>query len=562
MVVKFKKNVALFLIGILLSLSICNAFHCDVLAASTSGTADAIGRYFSEIFYRLCNDYGYVFDDEKGKAAHDFIKKMSDGGDYLYQSYIDSYNNIVDGAISSGSLYYDSATGNIKISDATYKQLGNWLTGYLDEYFSQESNLPDVVWMPVLKSSDIPSTLFYSTTLYYQARSYVDSHKISALSFRGDGLYDLFCADASDYVVISCNWNTNYNTIQNWTNHFGDALGFSYVKGFFATKDGISKNLTGIPYDGYYHADGSGFVSTDDRYLARNNSYGERYLTVVYPFSNIPFSTYYFNYCYLFVSDDAGFSYVPVFKTLDAYKQWVTGQSDYYRVTPTYDGGDITINPNADYSKVYNNITTTIQNNYADGKDYSDILAAIQLAYAESMKEISAGLDDIGDNTEEANSWLEKIYNQVTDIDVVLKEQFDSMVSTITDGFNSVIDALHVITIPTEDDSGGDSGAEKKSFWTRLGEFCSSLINGILSLIETIFMKALDGLLYLADIVVDNVSLAFDGLTERFERLSALFGDESLFGNLRDAIPEEIQDILVMFMFGIVASGVVLAIKR
>lgn len=530
----------------------------DVHASSSSAAIDA---YFNEIINRISNDNGFIFSNSKAEQMRQALN--------IDENMKRAYDTIVNPAVEAGTLSIDIKTGNIKIAESTYKQLTNWFTNCMDEYLSQEDNQPVITWMPVVKSSDMPVDYFYSTTLYQQARSYIDSHTVSAISVRANTASSVYVGDASNLVLINygdSNWTEKLVILEMWTNNFGTSVTNSILGNmYFSSRDGVSLRYSGLTYDGYYQANGSGFVSNSNFTLAKDNSYGENLLNVCYPWSGIPFMSYYQRYCYLVVSDEAGFSYIPIFKTLDDYKKWVVGQSDYYRVTPTYTGGDVSINPNADYSTVYNNITQTIQNNYNDGKDYSDILAAIQVAYAESMKKISESLGDIEDNTEQSNTWLEKIYNQVTDIDEVIKSQFDSMIETITNGFNSVIDALSVISLPADDDSGGtsgdDSGTEHKSFWTRLGEFCSSLINGILSLIETVLMKAIDGLLYLVNIVIDNAQIAFDAVTERMEIYVDMFRGNTFFGSLRNALPEDMTDIFVIFSFGLVAYGVIVAVK-
>lgn len=546
---KIKRVLSIFLITIMISISVSTAYCQPVRAESV--IAEGLFIALRGVMYQ----FGILLGDEF------FNNAIS--SEILTSGLVDLKNS---GAIKENS------NGTFTFSAEAMEQLSD----LLDEYFAQETNLPDVVWIPVIPSDEFSASHFYSTEQYYMFRSYADNKGLTYVcAYPKTDYFKVY--DFSNYTFFMFTADTTSTRSQflskiKSANILCSDLYASNNETWsvlVASSGGVDldhQSIIGSVYDA------SGLVSDDLTRQQLSYNWDYSFELYIYPRSNGGLPTRYWSRS---CTDSQGFfvcpssmdaHYIPIFFSVASIKKFATGQSDYYRVTPTYDGGDVTINPNADYSKVYNNITTTIQNNYADGKNYSDILAAIQLAYAESMKEISAGLDDIGDNTEESNSWLEKIYNQVTDIDEILKEQFDSMISTITDGFNSVIDALHIITIPTDDDSGGDSGGEsgteKKSFWTRLGEFCSSLINGILSLIETIFMKALDGLLYLSNIVVDNASLAFDGLTERFERLSALFGGESLFGNLRDAIPEEVQDILVMFMFGIVASGVVLAIKR
>ena len=504
---------------------------------------------------------GVVFSGDWYDLVGNSIDTITSFRDLL----LDSWNN--------GDITQDSS-GNLKFNT-------NFITGFetiFKNVMSDESNLPDVVWMPVMNYEEYKASNFGDLRNYYGVREYCSDKKLVFLyNYKGSDSPP-YVSDVSDLIfwqMSQSSWDTVYRSIEYLSSDWG---GDTTTNPFYGFGVADRNGLQGYHMKIYEFRDYK--LYTDSYYTFRQiNLYINPYCHSAYYYGASGIST--LNNGILLTGGAANFSYVPIFNGLNAYKDWVTGSGDYYRVTPTYDGGDITINPNADYSKVYNNITTTIQNNYADGKDYSDILAAIQLAYAESMKEISAGLDDIGDNTEESNSWLEQIKKNT---DALLDPDGSSWLARIYEQETAIKDSIDkgfadlfgILSVDDMDDPGGtggsgsgggssggdDSGGGNKTFWNKLGDFASGVVTVILDLISTVVFKALDGLDYLLGILMDNIGQVFTEMALVFGRLNnAMIVGNGFYASIYGHMPEVARDMIAYLTFCFVCAAVIRTLK-
>ena len=110
---------------------------------------------------------------------------------------------------------------------------------------------------------------------------------------------------------------------------------------------------------------------------------------------------------------------IPYFKTLNAYQNYLMDKGGYYvgsNFKDTIDT-DITITPdmlnNIDkYLKDYDGLLKQIQDLLNNELDFEKVQQLID----DYLKKMSESLDDIEQEQEQANTWLEKIYNAIIDL--------------------------------------------------------------------------------------------------------------------------------------------------
>lgn len=110
---------------------------------------------------------------------------------------------------------------------------------------------------------------------------------------------------------------------------------------------------------------------------------------------------------------------IPYFKTLNAYQNYLMDKGGYYvgsNFKDTIDT-DITITPdmlnNIDkYLKDYDSLLKQIQDLLNNELDFEKVQQLID----DYLKKMSESLDDIEQEQEQANTWLEKIYNAIIDL--------------------------------------------------------------------------------------------------------------------------------------------------
>lgn len=537
----------------------------DVHAADTGYV---IEQYFNALFERYQLDNGFILSPEEREKALNFsmLESMED--------YRTAALEQLQSAIDAGIASYNMATGNIKIGESTYAQLEYYLEKILDEYFAQEK--PSVLWIPVIPADEFPSSHFYSTTQYYQFRSYADDKDLTYVCASPNASYFKMHDVSNNYIYCGYEWSQcAYDTyVENAADTFTDTTTQQSVGGYLATCTGIKtdhREINGVVYDD------SGLLPYEGNepiYALSYNWHNDMQI-FLYPYyiSNLnPSSRWsggqYDSNGFLVCSADEEAHYIPYFSTIDAVKEYVTGQAEIYQLTPTYQGGDITVNPNIDYGKLYDAVSAAMSNSAANGENVTQQLSAMQDAYEATMQEISGTLGDIEDNTEQSNSWLEKIYNNTASIASILIEQFDAMTETISNGFASVVDGLSDVSLglgEIGDGSGGDSdsgGGSKLSFWDKLGNFFGTTLGGVFDLISIIIMKALDGVGWLADKLIDNLGKALDGVSEIMDRYTKKITENNTLSKLGEAIPPELKDLFTFFFFGVIGAGIIRAAKK
>ncbi len=126
-------------------------------------------------------------------------------------------------------------------------------------------------------------------------------------------------------------------------------------------------------------------------------------------------------------------SFVPVFRDKLSFMEWITGNGSYYKFDSGYQGGSITINPDADYSKITDAIADVMKQSMANGDNMSTMLSRMQATFSKTLGEISGALGDIEDNTQETNNWLQKIFDLLEAQQKELQDYFASSGESLDD---------------------------------------------------------------------------------------------------------------------------------
>lgn len=315
------------------------------------------------------------------------------------------------------------------------------LINLFEQYLQETPETVDVVWMPVISSDKVSATYFSTLQGYYQFRSWTDSEPLTLMhadvcnTSTGASHYLCFLPLA-DTVLLhdtgyggALSWESFIPANAYWTSTWGNAHTTSDTIGGFSLcrRDGIGITHIGSDFAPShimcnYGVDNNNTLQFDDICSASDSRlYLNRFL-YQYPFNELqsPFhrNGFYTPALALFVrgcNTDAP-AFIPVFKSINAYKTWITGQSGYYRFTSGYSGGDITINPNVDYDQISTAIQNAMRQSTENGESFETMLSQMQTAFSKALAELSGTLDEIGGNTAESNSWLEKIYEKLSDL--------------------------------------------------------------------------------------------------------------------------------------------------
>ena len=369
--------------------------------------------YWVDVLVGLYNGLGEVVSD---KCIEDFYTK--------YKDQIEAMQ------------YTQNEDGTVTFSEDQVKQLCD----LLDQYFEETPEAVDVVWMPVASSDKISANCFNTVSAYYKYRSWADNIPLGVVS---GNLYhindpsegtenDVYNAGTSSrpvyyqrlvtvqslndtiltYTANGGTWDSFIPLMAYWTSIFGTvpstAVGDVSSISFYTT-DGIAATQDDFDYHAMTLLSGEVFPLSSNSNLFR----GTRY-SLYYPFIPVllqPYGTGGVSYAMMFrgCNTDAP-AYIPVFKSINAYKDWITGNGSYYKFDSGYQGGSITVNPNADYSAITDAIADVMKQSMANGENMSTMLSRMQAAFTKTLGEISGTLGDIEDNTQETNTWLEKIY--------------------------------------------------------------------------------------------------------------------------------------------------------
>lgn len=287
------------------------------------------------------------------------------------------------------------------------------LKDLFEEYLQETPEAVDMLWLPVMNETQLKASWFYTTTDYYMTRSLFDSHNLLLL-YRpsninvGTPIY----FDAADFVF--CMSGTSFTDTQiNAVSYLTSTFGSDTITGSTFKNINILNPNGSIRYLYYplYH-NGTEWIYFD------SNPYMLNIKLALNPFfsgqydSNNSRDHYYF----AIASETSNIKFIPIFASANAYKDWITGQADYYQFDAGYKGGDVTINPNADYSQITDAIKDVMMQSSANGDNIEAMLSQMQAAFSKALAEISGTLGDIDDNTAASNSWLEQIYDKLCDL--------------------------------------------------------------------------------------------------------------------------------------------------
>lgn len=116
-------------------------------------------------------------------------------------------------------------------------------------------------------------------------------------------------------------------------------------------------------------------------------------------------------------------------------------------------------------------------------------------------------------------------------------------------------------TGPPSTPDNGDSGSG--GIWDKLGNLLSSVVAGILSLIEAVFGKLLDSMISLAEMIAGKLKQVVELVLSFFDEIPAMFG--GFLGFLSAVFPFIPDDIMLLLTFGIAAVvfiGIIKALRR
>lgn len=333
-----------------------------------------------------------------------------------------------------------SISGAITVSEnGDYIYNETWvevLERLFEQYLSDNPEKLDYVWLPVASSDDIPSAWFHTTTAYAQFRSYTDDSPYTFVSYSRGGwnYYDassLFLATSDSY------YGRVFPHVNTWLTSWGDEMTSQFMDGlYWYASDGLQQTIDSYAY----------FSRTGEKVDFTLSSEGP---AIIYPFTvaqyNLGTNTWNCAGFYVRGCNTDAVSFVPVFKNQTAFISWMTGQGNYYRFNTGYSGGDITVNPDADYSALSGAIADALKQGIANGETMSSLLSRMQSAFSKKLDEINNSLGDISDNTSETNSWLEKIYDLLVKIDkkvsgILIADTVDTAIDLFTKVWDAITD--------------------------------------------------------------------------------------------------------------------------
>ncbi len=347
-------------------------------------------------------------------ASQDALKETANG------ELKESLQTLYDDLVSRGLIRETDA--GVVVAESAAREIAGAVEAELEEN-------PDVLWLPVVSSDDLPADWFQSLTVYNNYRGLVDDTALNyfflSMSY-GSRVWAR--ADVSDYFLVAGRTDNGSfpsalsDRISMWSSSWGSStLDGGIFDGLrFLSRDGLEKNVYSDSVIGFNNGD---ILTPSGMPLAVS-------ARLIYPFKVI--SGFYGQTAYM----DSGFlvrgcntdapSYIPVFRDHEAYMDWITGNGSYYRFESGYQGGDITVNPGADYSAVIKELQDIMRQSVASGDNVSAMLGKMQEAYGKKLDEISGTLGDIGDNTAATNTWLEKIYGLLERQEKELDEYFEN----------------------------------------------------------------------------------------------------------------------------------------
>ncbi|MBD5532833.1 MAG: hypothetical protein HDQ98_11680 [Lachnospiraceae bacterium] len=431
----------------------------------------------------------------------------------------------------------------------------NQLRDIFDEYLADHPEAVDVVWIPVISSDRLASSTFYSLTQYNQFRSYADNVSYSFINPRIATSNFFLFKDASDFVFYRGNGGFNdsfMNQISYLTSVFGQDNGTGSLNLLhlnLVSSDGVGLSVAQSRYDGAYMD--SGLTTTGRSFIGDDGT-----CDIMYPFGAVGA---FFNDQFFLVrgSKTDAAPYVPIFSNLNAYKDWVTGNGNYYRFESGYTGGDITINPDADYSEIINAIRSAMLQSIESGKNISEALSAMQKSFTLALAKINGTLGDISDNTAAMNEWLEKIYQKLSEI-YNTDDDNDSAFDLLFSGLRSMTVLMELYDTHMDDrflkleallysyfSSASENLEESKGFLENISDKLDDIYKKLKAIL---FVES-------ADLAFDILSKLFDSIYDWIENKFTDFGllagaatvGEIMKTKFPFSIPWDIYSILLMF---------------
>ncbi|MBD5521970.1 MAG: hypothetical protein HDR03_12270, partial [Lachnospiraceae bacterium] len=353
-----------------------------------------------------------------------------------------------------------------------------------------------------------------------------------------------------DDVVLYANSNFSDSLI-NGINYLTSNFGNDTTTGLqlfvnFADKNGVIMS----PYPPFFSYSENGWTDANIR-----DSYQRKLL--VNPFfmgSTQSTANKHFILC---SSSGSNIRYVPFFSSLNSYKNWITGNGNYYRFESGYTGGDITINPDADYSEIINAIKSAMLQSIESGKNISEALSAMQSAFISTLDKINGTLGDISDNTAAMNEWLEKIYQKLSEI-YNTDDDNDSAFDLLFSGLRSMTVLMELYDTHMDDrflrleallysyfSSASENLEESKGFLENISHKLDDIYK---KLKQILFVES-------ADLAWDILSKLFDSINDWIKNKFSEFGILAAASTVGDvmktkfpfSIPWDIYAILLMF---------------
>lgn len=399
--------------------TITNFLKAALLEKGKSVTGDTIFEFFN---------WMYDLYEESNQEICDFMSK-------------DNLNQFLSLLPDMLGLEGEVITQNDNDTYTVTKAFLDEIDSLFEQYLQETPETIDVVWMPVISSDKVLATYFSTLQGYYQFRSWTDNEPLTlmladAYNTSTGAIRYLCFFPLTDTVVLhgtggcsgALNWESFIPANAYWTATWGNAHTTSDMLGGFSLcrSDGIDINYIDSNFPPShimrnYASENNDIIQFEDICPSDSRLYMYRFL-YQYPFNEVLYS-FHLDKLYnpspaLFVrgcNTDAP-AFIPVFKSVNAYKTWITGQADYYRFASDYSGGDITINPNVDYDQITTAIQNAMRQSTENGDSFESMLSQMQAAFSKTLAELSGTLDEIGDNTAESNSWLEKIYEKLSDL--------------------------------------------------------------------------------------------------------------------------------------------------
>ncbi len=387
--------------------------------------ATAIADYASNYIRGMLTGLGNSLSDS---LFNRFVNWLGGEIDSTYDITDMTFGTFVDSFCSHYGWEPSDVYTEDELNQIIFKQnILDEMNSLFEKYLEETPEAVDVVWMPVISSDKLPIEWFNSTTIYYQMRSYADDRDYSAVQFFGTYTKYWGYGDLSDvYFVCSESADTIFNQVNTWSSSWGDSLPAQFIRSLtFLGSDGLGLS---VPADAIYGMDDG--VKVDMSATLSN-------LRLIYPFTADPSRFGYTawqgtGFLVRGCNTDAA-SFVPVFRDKLSFMEWITGNGSYYKFDSGYQGGSITINPDADYSKITDAIADVMKQSMANGDNMSTMLSRMQATFSKTLGEISGALGDIEDNTQETNNWLQKIFDLLEAQQKELQDYFASSGESLDD---------------------------------------------------------------------------------------------------------------------------------